>query len=235
MPAEIIGARWIRAALQVNPFAYQGKNQPSASFATEDEYNKALLDECEALEIGIIAVTDHWTVDTASGLIAAASGRGIVALPGFEANSSEGIHLLVIFESGTTPSAVNAAIGACGVEPGCANGTTGTSFKDILEGMTERGALVIPAHANVANGGMLTGRTGQPLVEMVKNPNLHAIAITPSQPDGTDQEKVIEGQIPYERKHPLAVVHADDVVHPDRLKTSGATSWFKVIVRASIA
>jgi DNA repair ATPase RecN len=228
MSAAAIGAHWIRAALQVNPFAYQGKNQPSTSFSTEDDYNKALLDECDALGIGLIAVTDHWCVDTASGLIAAAADRGIVACPGFEANSSEGVHLLVIYEAGTELSTVNAAIGACGVKPGCANGTTGIAFKDLLEEMCDRGALVIPAHVNVSNGGMLTGRTGQPLVAMVKDPNLHAIAITPSQPDGTDQQKIIAGQKPYDRKHPLAVVYSDDVVHPDQLKTDGATSWFKV-------
>jgi hypothetical protein len=144
MSAETMGARWIRAALQVNPFAYQGKNQPSTSFSTEDDYNKALLDECEALSIELIAITDHWAVDTASGLIAAAADRGIVALPGFEANSSEGVHLLVILETGAEQSAVNAAIGACGVEPGCANGTTGNAFKDILEAMTDRGAFGYP-------------------------------------------------------------------------------------------
>jgi hypothetical protein len=228
MAAKTIGAHWIRAALQVNPFAYQGKNQPSTSFSKEGDYNAALLNECEALGIAVIAITDHWCADSASGLIADATDRGIVAFPGFEANSSEGVHLLVVFEAGTDLSAVNAAIGACGVEPGCANGTTGNSFRDILEAMSDRGALVIPAHVNVANGGMLTGRTGQPLVAMVKDPNLHAIAITPSQSPGTDQEEIIKGVKPYDRKHPLAVVGADDVVHPDDLHASGATSWFKV-------
>jgi len=222
------GAHWIRAALQVNPFSYEGKNKPSTTFASEDEYNKALLDECEKLGIHLIAVTDHWCVDKSRALIAAAKSRGIVALPGFEANSSEGIHILVIFEAGTGSATVNAAIGACGVEPACANGTTGSSFREIIEKMTAKGALVIPAHVNVPNSGMLTGRSGQPLVEMIKNPNLHAIAVTPGQPDGTDQEKIAKGKKPYDRKHPLAVIHADDVVHPDQLKADGTTTWFKV-------
>ncbi len=29
------GARWVRAALQVNPYEYKGKNQPSTSFSSE--------------------------------------------------------------------------------------------------------------------------------------------------------------------------------------------------------
>lgn len=222
------GAHWIRAALQVNPYGYVGKNSPSASFAAEADYNKALLDECEALGIELIAVTDHWCVDRAKDLIDAATARGMVALPGFEANSSEGVHILVIFEAGTEPSAVNAAIGACGVQPGCANGTTGKPFKDILEAMSARGALVIPAHINVPNSGMLMGRSGAPLVAMVKDPNLHVVAVTPGEADGTDQALVVAGTKPYDRKHPLAVIHADDVVHPDQLKTDGATTWFKV-------
>ena len=94
--------------------------------------------------------------------------------------------------------------------------------------MSSKGALVIPAHVNVANGGMLTGRVGQPLVAMVKDERLHAIALTPSQQDGTDQASIVKNKKPYDRKHPLAIVHADDIMHPRQLKAQGATTWFKV-------
>lgn len=223
-----VGAHWIRAALQVNPYSYIGKNQPSESFDSEDAYNDALLDKCEELGIELIAITDHWCVDSAKGLIEAATKRGIVALPGFEANSSEGVHVLVIFEAGTDLAIVNAAIGACGVDPGCENGVPGKPFKDILDAMAARGALAIPAHTNVPNSGMLTGRTGPPLVAMVKDPNLHAIAIMPAYAEAAEQKNVIRGSKPYDRTHPITVVHADDIVHPDQLETEGATSWFKV-------
>src|SRR4051794_9391271 len=130
------GAQWVRAALQVNPFSYQGASAPSQSFNSEDDYNQSLLEECQNLRIGLIAVTDHWRVDSASGLIVTAAANDVVALPGFEANTSEGVHLLVIFERDTEFSTVNAAIGACGAEPGCANGTTGKPYSEILEAMT---------------------------------------------------------------------------------------------------
>ena len=81
-----VGAHWVRAALQVNPYAYKGQNAPSNIYSSEDDYNTALLDECDNLGISLIAITDHWCADSAAGLIAAAAGRGIVALPGFEAN-----------------------------------------------------------------------------------------------------------------------------------------------------
>ncbi len=43
------GARWGRAALPVNPFAYKGKVSPSVNYSDEAAYNTALLDKCEEL------------------------------------------------------------------------------------------------------------------------------------------------------------------------------------------
>lgn len=222
------GARWLRAALQVNPFGYKGAGAPSRSFADEAAYNQALLDKCEAEAIELIAVTDHWCVDSAAGLIAAAKDRPVTVLPGFEANTSEGIHLLVLFEAGTESSEIIAAIGACGVRPGCANGTTGSSYAEILRAMTDRGALVIPAHVNVGNSGLLMGRPGTPLQAMIKHRDLHAIATSPGTDPAKDQADILQGRKPYDRQYPLAEIYANDVTHPDVLATEGATSWFKV-------
>jgi DNA repair ATPase RecN len=197
------------------------------SYPDEGAYNTALLDKCEAEGIELIAVTDHWNVDSAMQLIRDAKARGIVALPGFEANSSEGVHILVIFEEGTKASTVNAAIGKCGGDPGNA-GKTGEPFKTILESMAEIGAVAIPAHANIAKSGMLTSRSGAPLIEMVHHKNLHAIGVSPAADDGTDQKQIFARTKPYDRPHPLARVFADDVCSPDTLGKVGATTWFKV-------
>ena len=179
-----------------------------------------MLDACIAQGIEMIAITDHWKVDSALQLIADAEERDIVALPGFEANSAEGIHILVIFDAGTDAAKINAAIGACGVDPGCKNGSTGIPFTDMVEKMTAQGALVIPAHANIPNSGLLTGRGEQPLVKKITHPDLHAICVTPSQPDGIDQAAIIAGTKPYNRPHPLSIVYSDDVTKPDRFRSS---------------
>lgn len=222
------GARWVRVSLQVNPFKYQGKNSPSNNFESESQYNEAILQQCESLGIEIIAITDHWNVDSAQSLIKAASEKNIVALPGFEANTAEGIHLLVIFEEGTPNASINAAIGACGVQPACANGMTGHSYQQIMAHMTQMGALVIPAHVNVPKSGMLTGRAGQPLISLINNENLHALAVTPNREEGTDQDLIIRGIKPYDRPHPLSVIHSDDIVHPDNFLKEGGTTWLKL-------
>ena len=95
----------MRVALQINPFAYVGKNAPSTKFPNEAAYNAALVAELMKLGVGLIAISDHWRAQTARGLITACDSAGIVALPGFEANSSEGIHLLVVFSQDTDPGA----------------------------------------------------------------------------------------------------------------------------------
>ncbi|SHT80078.1 ATPase involved in DNA repair [Mycobacteroides abscessus subsp. abscessus] len=218
----------MRAALQVNPFLYQGRNAPSTKFPDEASYNQALIAECKNQNIEIIAITDHWCVDSAQDLIKYAEQEGITALPGFEAVSNEGIHLLVIFEVGTSASVISGAIGACGGTPGGGSGKVGHPYDDILTKMAELGALVIPAHANVANGGLLHRQSGVPLQERIKHPDLHAIGITPSQPAGTDQAAILAGHKPYNRTHKIAEIYSDDISQPGALATPGAATWFKL-------
>nr|WP_198950221.1 hypothetical protein [Kineosporia sp. A_224] len=180
-----------------------------------------------ALGIRMIAITDHWCVDSAASLISAAEVRGIVALPGFEANTSEGVHLLVIFEVGTPSAEINAAIGICGGTPGSA-GTGACGYAEVVDKATERGALVIPAHVNISPSGLLARESGQPLQRMIKHPRVNVLGITPNADDAKDQTAVLANRKPFERQHPLAVIHADDVMGPDDLAKVGASSWFKV-------
>lgn len=223
-----IGAQWIRAAIQVNPFSYEGRNAPKAFFKDEEQYNTALLDKCDELGITLIAITDHWCVDSAAELIGAATARGIIALPGFEANSSEGIHILVLFEAGTSNATINAAIGRCGADPGCDNGTPGEPYATIMKEMAAVGALPIPAHVNTSPAGLLATRSGQPLAAMILHEDLHAIGVSPNVEAARDQQAIIDGTGIFERVHPLAVIHADDVMGPRQLQDPGASSWFKV-------
>lgn len=226
--AESIGAKWFRAALQVNPFGYVGHPAPSEKFASEAEYNSALLDECEAQGISVLAVTDHWKASTASGLISDAEKRGIVVLPGFEANCSEGFHLLVIFEAGTSLDFITAAIGACGVPTNDPHGPGHKSFADVAGEMARKGAVVIPAHVNVATSGLLARETGKPLQNIIKSEHILAIGTTPSRPLMGDQEEILGNKNPYLRMHPLVEIYADDVSDPSALSRNGATTWFKM-------
>lgn len=205
-----------------------GESLPKSSYPSESAYNRALLDECQAQGIGIIAITDHWCAVSAKGLISDAEARGIVALPGFEANTSEGIHLLVIFERGTKLDDITLAIGACGLTPGDPHAVADKRFSEIVDTMTQRGALVIPAHVNVANSGLLARIKGKPLEPMIKHPGILALGVTPSCAPIGDQEKILQNKAPYKRKHPLVEIFADDIMGPSGLASEGGSSWFKM-------
>lgn len=222
------GAGWVRAALQVNPFGYVGHPAPSQNFTTEAEYNAALLDECEAQGISLLAVTDHWKASTAAGLITDAAKRNITVLPGFEANCSEGFHLLVIFEAGTDLDFITAAIGACGVPADDPHGPGDKSFSEVVVQMANKGALIIPAHVNVATSGLLARESGKPLQRIIKSDHILAMGTTPSQLPLGDQEAILENKKPYQRAHGLVEIYADDVSHPSVLSSAGATTWFKM-------
>lgn len=221
-------ARWIRAALQVNPYEYVGNPSPSQTFDDEQAYNDALLDACEAEGVTLIAITDHWRASTGTELIEAARARGITALPGFEAISSEGIHLLVIFEAETAMEEITIAIGACGLTSKDPHALSEKPLAEIIDEAANRGALVVPAHVNVATSGLLHRMNGRPLEKTLQSKHLHVLGITPGVAEAGDQVHILANRPPYERKHPLVAVHADDVSAPSTLASEGASTWFKM-------
>lgn len=223
------GARWIRAALQVNPYSYHGKVSPRNSFATEELYNQALIEELKRLNIEIIAVTDHWCINSATKLIREAKNNGITALPGFEANSSEGVHILIIFPEDTPFEQINAAIGLAGGQPGQESGPGTENTNAIINIMTQRGALAIPAHANTENSGLFKLR-GKPLENIIKNDNLTGIAVSILDRDNYEEtaELVFKSSTPYNRQHKLAKIYSDDICSPEHLKKISASTWLKL-------
>lgn len=227
-PDVTLGARWIRAALQVNPYEYDGNPSPKDSYPTEDLYNQALLDACEAEGIEMIAITDHWKASSAAGLIEAAEKRGIVALPGFEANCKEAFHLLVIFESGTPLESITSWIGECVPPADDPHGPGDRTFDQIVESMTRRGAVVIPAHVNIATSGLLSRERGKPLEKIVQNLGILALGVSPGHAPMGEQLAILGNRKPYTRPHPLVEIYADDVMKPQTLGEPGGSSWFKM-------
>ena len=226
-----VGARWHRVALQVNPFGYVGASAPSRRFVDEASYNSAMIAECRRIGIDLIAVTDHWHATTAAGLIAACDDAGIVALPGFEAESSEGIHVLVIFEHGTPLTTVEHASVDCGGAPGSDRPPNPKGFAELLSCATGRGALVVPAHVNGAKGLLTAFNGGSALALAWRNPGFQAVAVQDAEPVTEQQRQIIDNREPnFLREHPVAELHADDISEPTRLSTPGGSCWMKMAV-----
>ncbi len=73
------GARYLRCALQVKPWAYIERERKATSYDDEVAYHTALIDACVASGIGAIAVTDHHAVLTSAPLLHLARDHGLVA------------------------------------------------------------------------------------------------------------------------------------------------------------
>lgn len=127
------GATWWRCALQVAPYQYLATNSSPDGYGSEESYNSALIDAFTAAGIQVIGFADHWRIRSCETLQAAAADAGIVTLPGFEATTKDGVHVLVHFDPETEFSEVERRINECGIDA-----TTGTSeagdlfFEDML-------------------------------------------------------------------------------------------------------
>ena len=98
------GTRWRKCAFQVNPYAYLQAYQENnaAAFSDETSYNEAMISALKTAGVEVIGTADHWWTDTSEGLAQAARKQGIVVFPGFEATTKEGVHLLILFDPGTS-------------------------------------------------------------------------------------------------------------------------------------
>jgi len=103
-----IGSIWRKWDLQVHtyldpnwkwPFGYpEGSDKQEERI---DKFNKDFIKHCIDSSIAVVAITDHNTGEAIDGLIQQNKifGEKITILPGVEVISTEGVHLLIIFDT----------------------------------------------------------------------------------------------------------------------------------------
>jgi AAA domain len=223
------GARFYRCALQVNPFAYHGRHGRQSAFATEAEYNGALVDACLQHGIKAIAVTDHFRVHDSWGLIRAARDKGIFAFAGFEASSSDGVHFLCLYDP-DKDGILERCIGHFGVHDyNILSPNSDKNCLDLLECIDDQGGIAIAAHVAADNGLLLT-LDGQPRMNAWKSPYLLACAL-PGLVSGApvNLRPILENKNPdYHRDRPVAVINASDVNSPEALAEPRSSCFIKM-------
>ncbi|MBY5475281.1 AAA family ATPase [Rhizobium leguminosarum] len=225
------GAQFIRCALQVNPFEY-GTRHSSASrtYHTESDYNDAMVQACLVAGIGVVGLTDHFRVSSSASLLAALEAAGVVVFPGFEANSSEGIHLLCLFEPGTSLSTIERHIGACNiVDHEAQSPIARKTFEQILEIVTESNGVCIAAHVCSASG-LLTTLSGSARAQTWKSENLLAAAIAGPRDQAPQNHKgILRNTDPTtKRDRPICIVNANDVTSPEGFAEPSASTLVKM-------
>jgi hypothetical protein len=217
--------------LHVNPFEYLARtNRSDPALADEASYNAALVEACVETGVEVIAVTDHYRIKSSASLMAAATDAGIVVLPGFEAVTKDGVHLLCLFNQDTPADRVDRVIGACGVHDLSAPSPQGDY--DVAECLDKAGGwecTFVAAHV-CSNGGLLSTLKGTPRMRAWCSPNLQACSLPASAAEAPQEyRQILQNQDPkYARDHRVAVLNAQDVYSPAGLSDPGCTCWIKM-------
>ena len=224
------GARYVRCALQVNPFAYLDRHSKPTEFSDESSYNAAMVASCISNDIDVVALTDHFRVDNSKSLAAALTDAGIHVFPGFEANSSDGIHLLCVFPHDSEWTELNLVIGACGVDDQSTESPQADkSALQIAELVNTRGGLTIAAHV-CSSSGLLHTLKGQPRIKTWKSKHILAAAISgnPNETPERYRKMVLNKDHETKRERPMAVINANDVSSPAKLSDATASTLIKM-------
>ncbi len=185
------GSEWRKWDLQVQtyldprwtwPDNYPAGDEKEAE--RQDKFNLDLINHCVNYGIAVIAITDHNTGKAIDPLLIKNSelGNKITILPGVEVISSEGIHLIVIFNPLSTENrwptwneTINNFLTAISMPQPAFHGennhtpaTANCTAEDIILKAREYSGISIFAHAHSTNGGLFCksdARTRKRLLE----------------------------------------------------------------------
>ena len=223
------GAGWRRCALQINPFSYLEANGKSLDdFSDERSYNTALVAALLDVGISVIAITDHWCVDSGITLRVAAEAAGITVFPGFEATTKDGVHLLVLFDPASDTANINRNIGECGIPADCRESRPGSLDTLELLAYAERWNAVTVAPHVTTGGGLLDKLSGQSAVQAWTDARLHAVGVGGATPSQGHAAILTNKDAAYRRNNPLAVLAAADVSGPVDAAKAGSSCWIKL-------
>ena len=171
------GAQFHRCALQVNPHGYVERFRGQREELDETGYARALVDKAKALDIKVLAVTNHNSASGVDAVRAVAEARSIVVFPGFELTTSEGVHVLCLYAPATSTSELDRFLGEFGIRHTTpSSDPCDLSFADVLAKVKDQGGITIAAHVTQENG-LLEVLRGQTAIKAWRDDNLLAVHI----------------------------------------------------------
>lgn len=236
MTANKAGAIFHRCALQVNPQDYQSKFRGQETDGDIHAHAESIVAKATELGISVLAITNHNDMGGVAVFRDAAEGTGVTIFPGFEASSSEGIHVLCIYPPDTRESQIGRFLGHLGIlEMGASAALSSQSFEKILETVRTQGGITIAAHVTNEKG-LLNTLSGQARIKAWRSHELLAIQIPgPIDTLPSNFRKIVENKdSEHRRAHPagdvlaVAALNAKDIAKPEDLGDHSATCWIKM-------
>lgn len=236
------GARFMRCALQVNPSHYLRTFRGGEEDGGASDFAHAMVTKAQEVGISVLAITDHNSVRDVSRFRAAAKGTAITILPGFELESTEGIHVLCIYSPNLPEQQLERFLGEFGVrdtQPSSAQ--CGFDFVEVLGKVKEQGGVPVAAHST-GDKGLFKVLGGQARIRAWQCQDLLAVQIPGSIMQLPENVRLIlEDRNPdYKRDFPaghrqaVAALNAKDVAKPEDLGEASATCWIKMTDEVTI-
>lgn len=178
------GAHFYRCDLQVHsPLELEFK--PGADSKDAKAVSAAAekwVDAATTAGLDVVALTDHNDVGFLDVVQNKADGK-LIVYPGVEVSSSDGYHVLCLFEPGTRPAKLVDFLARIGISPGSARHEDGKvrlatqefTFVRILEEVHTRGGICIAPHVRRSNGVLKSAMAGDIRVRLWQSPLLLAV------------------------------------------------------------
>lgn len=225
-------ARFWRCALQVNPSSYQSKYRGTEHGLDEASYNQKLLDQCLALDIKVVGIADHGSVDAVDGLRLFLEPYGIIVFPGFEIASSEKIHMVCLFPEGTTKDQLNRYLGKMSLTDARETVLPSSSTcLDLAKIIFELGGFWYAAHMTGASGLLRLNQDGGGLQHIWKDETLVKAGQIPGPVNELplNYKNIVLNKDPnYRREHRISLLNAKDVAKPGDIADPCASCWIKM-------
>jgi predicted ATPase len=237
------GASFYRCALQVNtPFQDSFKGFDSrhrrGTAAYQRDYALALAKTCKKNGVDVIGLCDHNNVEYVETVRDELGQEGIIVFPGFEVASTEGIHLLCLFDPEASAADVDHLITELGLPPkdrwtngeGRAPRQSPLTFPQILERVQRhREGICIAAHIDRENG-LLHECAKTTRVQYFTDPNLLAAQIAGRREDLMDfYRKIVDNEFThYHRQRQVALLNCLDVYNLKDMSKPECSTWIKM-------
>lgn len=237
------GARYYRCALQVNTpmqsrFKGFDSKHPKHSPLYKRDYGLALAQKCKKHNLDAVGICDHNSVEYIEVVRKELTQEGIHVFPGFEVASTEGLHLLCLFDPLTPAEEIDHVITELRLPPkerwvavaGVVPKQSPLSFPEIIEHIQRaRRGICIAAHMDRENG-LLFECAKTTRVQYFTDNHLLAGQISGSAAELMPfHRKVVTGELNhYRRERPLALLNCLDVYNLKDLDQPACCSSIKM-------
>ncbi|WP_424946505.1 TrlF family AAA-like ATPase [Candidatus Spongiihabitans sp.] len=244
---EYLGAKFYKCALQVNPWAYsQRHHKANQECSGEEEYNTDILNQCQKNKIKVVGLADHNDVNSSAELRKLLENNDITVFPGFEIESSEGIHMVCLYHEKTQLNDLQHYLRELlsnNSEKLQSNHNIASSMSchDIASKvLNKQKGFWYAAHMTGKNGILRLARGGNNHKELWQNSLLLIAGQIPGTvadmdipQDGKNKtaeyKKIIENKNPdYKRDRAIVIINAKDVSVPSMLEEKSASVQIKM-------